>query len=221
MRTDQSVDSAAPIPIAAPITTSPSAANPSASVDSDAPIPTATPITTSPSVSVDSDAPNDKDAPITTSPSAANPSASNPSASVDSDAPIPTATPITTSPSVSVDSDAPIPPHDNVGPIARYPCAVKKSRWFGMRNSMANSEDDVVNKIEKVNHFVWALCKAASEKTRWCGTNICGKKMYSLVYFEQPIDVNTFLSVILAMAGAPNHTRVFCKVTAHSCWSLL
>ena len=171
--------------------------------------------------SVDSDAPIPIAAPITTSPSAANPSASNPSASVDSDAPIPTATPITTSPSVSVDSDAPIPPHDNVGPIARNPCAVKKSRWFGMRNSMANSEDDVVNKIEKVNHFVWALCKAASEKTRWCGTNICGKKMYSLVYFEQPIDVNTFLSVILAMAGAPNHTRVFCKVTAHSCWSLL
>ena len=61
---------------------------------------------------------------------------------------------------------------------------------------MANSEDDVVTKIEKVNHFVWALCKAASEKTRWCGTNICGKKMYSLVYFEQPIDVNTFLSVV-------------------------
>ena len=72
---------------------------------------------------------------------------------------------------------------------------VKKSRWFGIVNPIANLED-LENKIIKINHFIWAITKATSEKLKWCGSNIYKNKIYSLVYYTQPINVETLISIV-------------------------
>ena len=65
--------------------------------------------------------------------------------------------------------------------------------------------EDMEEKLVRASHFVWALMKAASEKLRWVGTNFFTGKIYSLAYFNQPVHVQTIVSLVKETWGDNVH----------------